>query len=69
MGLLHSDSGSARVFGIPVADADRCIEIRRRIGFVTEDKELYPYMTVEQIIAFTRPFFPKWRADLLSRHA
>jgi ABC-2 type transport system ATP-binding protein len=64
MGLLKPDSGSAHVFGIPVADADRSVEIRRRIGFVTEDKELYPYMTVEQIIQFTRPFFPKWRKDL-----
>src|ERR1700722_18887841 len=68
MGLLRSDSGTAEVFGIPVADADRSIEIRRRIGFVTEDKELYPYMTVEQIIAFTRPFFPKWRTDLERRY-
>ena len=50
MGLLRPDSGEARVFGIAVADAGRAVEIRRRIGFVTEDKELYPYMTVEQII-------------------
>jgi ABC-2 type transport system ATP-binding protein len=68
MGLLRADSGTASVFGIPVADADRSIEIRRRIGFVTEDKELYPYMTVEQMIAFTRPFFPKWRIDLERRY-
>jgi ABC-2 type transport system ATP-binding protein len=68
MGLLRADSGSARVFGVPVTDADRSIEIRRRIGFVTEDKELYPYMTVEQIIRFTRPFFPKWRDDLERRY-
>jgi ABC-2 type transport system ATP-binding protein len=43
MGLLRADSGTARVFGIQVADADHSIEARRRIGFVTEDKELYPY--------------------------
>jgi ABC-2 type transport system ATP-binding protein len=68
MGLSRSDSGSAHIFGIPVADAGRTAEIRRRIGFVTEDKELYPYMTVEQIIGFTRPFFPKWREDLERRY-
>src|ERR1700690_2651385 len=68
MGLLRSDSGSARVFGIPVTDADSSIAIRRRIGFVTEDKELYPYMTVEQVVRFTRPFFPKWRDDLEQRY-
>src|ERR1700677_4560146 len=73
MGLLRADSGVARVFGIPVTDPGgafekRAIEVRRRIGFVTEDKELYPYMTVEQIIRFTRPFFPKWRDDLEQRY-
>ena len=68
MGLLRSDGGTARVFGIPVSDADSSVEIRRRIGFVTEDKELYPYMTVEQVIRFTRPFFPKWREDLEQRY-
>jgi len=68
MGLLRADSGTASVFGTPVTDADRSIEIRRRIGFVTEDKELYPYMTVEQMIRFTRPFFPKWRDDLERRY-
>src|ERR1700727_1123065 len=64
IGLLRSDSRSASVFGIPVEDENRSVDIRRRIGFVTEDKELYPYMTVEQLIRFTRPFFPKWRDDL-----
>lgn len=68
MGLLRADSGSAHVFGGPVADADRSVDIRRRIGFVTEDKELYPYMTVEEIIRFTRPLFPKWRHDLERRY-
>lgn len=68
MGVLRSDSGSASVFGIPVTDETRSVAIRRRIGFVTEDKELYPYMNVEQIIRFTRPFFPKWRDDLEQRY-
>lgn len=68
MGLLRCDSGSAEVFGRPIIDADCSVEIRRRIGFVTEDKELYPYMTVEQLIRFTRPFFPKWRHDLERRY-
>jgi ABC-2 type transport system ATP-binding protein len=68
MGMLHADGGVAQVFGIPVNAADRSIEIRRRIGFVTEDKELYPYMTVEEMIRFTRSFFPKWRDDLVPRY-
>ncbi|HEY4364755.1 MAG TPA: ABC transporter ATP-binding protein [Bryobacteraceae bacterium] len=73
MGLLRADSGTARVFGIPVTEGsaslgDSCIEVRRRIGFVTEDKELYPYMTVRQILRFLRPLFPKWRDELERRY-
>jgi ABC-2 type transport system ATP-binding protein len=68
MGLLRCDRGNAQVFGSRIIDADRSVEIRRRIGFVTEDKELYPYMTVEQLIRFTRPFFPRWRRDLERRY-
>ena len=67
MGLLRPDSGSATVFGLP-SSGDASIEIHRRTGFVTEEKDLYPYMTVEGMIRFTRPFFPKWRDDLEKRY-
>src|SRR5450432_967775 len=52
MGMLRSDGGSARVFGMDAGDPARSVEARRRIGFVTEDKDLYPYMTTEQMIRF-----------------
>ncbi len=68
MGMLKSDAGSVSVFGLPVSDPRIAVKARRRIGFVTEDKELYPYMTVDQVIRFTRPFFPKWRRDLEQRY-
>lgn len=38
--------------------------MRRRIGFVSETKDMYGYMKVEQIIRFTRAFYPGWRTDL-----
>jgi len=68
MGFLKPDGGDARVFGMPAGDSAAGIEIRRRLGFVTEDKDLYPYMTVEQIIRFTRSFFPTWRVDSEKRY-
>jgi ABC-2 type transport system ATP-binding protein len=67
MGFLRVDSGTATVFGRSILDPANSVEMRLRIGFVSEDKELYPYMTVEQLIRFTRPFFPKWRHDLERR--
>ncbi|MGH8318156.1 MAG: ATP-binding cassette domain-containing protein [Steroidobacteraceae bacterium] len=68
LGLITADGGSARIFGRAVADPRDGVGIRRRIGFVTEDKDLYPYMTVEGIIRFARPFFPGWRRDLEQRY-
>jgi ABC-2 type transport system ATP-binding protein len=68
MGMLKADSGTSRVFNMDPADPRGSIDIRSRIGFVTEDKDLYPYMNVEQMIRFTRPFFPKWRDDLERRY-
>lgn len=68
LGLLKPDRGAARLFGQPVDDPRASVEVRRRIGFVTEDKDMYPYMTVAQIIRFTRAFFPGWRRDLERRY-
>ncbi|MDQ6788642.1 MAG: ABC transporter ATP-binding protein [Acidobacteriota bacterium] len=64
LGMMRPTSGSGRIFGLNVTDPKQSIEIRKRAAFVAEDKRLYDYMTVEQIIRFTRAFFPKWRDDL-----
>jgi ABC-2 type transport system ATP-binding protein len=68
MGLAKADRGSARIFGVAPGDSNSGAAIRRRIGFVPEEKELYPYMTVAEIIRFSRPFFPQWRHDLERRY-
>jgi ABC-2 type transport system ATP-binding protein len=67
LGMAHPDRGSARLFGVPsVAEAG--VDARRRIGFVSDDKDLYDYMTVDEMIRFTAAFFPRWRADLEQRY-
>jgi len=68
MGLAKADGGEARLFGERVAGPAGGAGLRKRIGFVSEEKDLYPYMTVRQIIRFTRPFFPGWRDDLERRY-
>jgi ABC-2 type transport system ATP-binding protein len=64
LGMAHATSGSARVFGLPVGDERASVEIRRRTGFVSDDKDLYDSMDVAAMIRFTAAFFPRWRADL-----
>src|SRR5437899_12741553 len=50
LGMVRPTSGQARVFG-----AMPDVEVRRRVGFMSEEKDLYGYMTVEEMIRFTAP--------------
>jgi ABC-2 type transport system ATP-binding protein len=68
LGMTRPTSGHARVFGLAADAQDTSVDIRRRTGFVSDDKDLYDYMTVEQMIRFTAPFFPGWRVDLEQRY-
>jgi ABC-2 type transport system ATP-binding protein len=68
LGMARPTSGEARVFGLPSHETDAGVEIRRRVAFVSDDKAMYDSMTVGEMIAFTRPFFPGWRADLEQRY-
>jgi ABC-2 type transport system ATP-binding protein len=61
--VIRRTSGEATVLGEPTGT----VAVRRRIGFLGEDKRLYSYMTVREVIAFTRPFFPTWRVDTETR--
>lgn len=63
LGLIHPSAGRGEVMGLSITDPKESVEIRQRTGFVSEDKQMYGYMTVQQIVAFTRGFYPKWRAD------
>jgi ABC-type multidrug transport system ATPase subunit len=68
LGMSRPTSGHVCVFGLPADSPDASVAIRRRTGFVSEEKDLYDPMTVEQIIRFTATFYPKWRKDLAQRY-
>jgi len=68
LGMARPTSGEARLFGLPAQDEGASVEIRRRTGFVSDEKDLYDYMTVAEMIRFTAPFFPRWSADLEARY-
>jgi ABC-2 type transport system ATP-binding protein len=67
LGLTHPTSGEARVFGLCPEDRKEGALIRQRVGFVSEDKGMYDYVKVEQMISFTRSFFPNWDRELEER--
>ena len=64
LGMARPTSGSARVFGLAADAPQASVAIRRRTGFVSEERDLYDYLTVEQTIRFTADFFPRWRGEL-----
>lgn len=68
LGMTRASSGRARLFGLDGRSPDSSVEIRRRTGFVSEDKDLIDRMTVEEIVRFTAAFYPRWRADLEQRY-
>src|SRR5688572_2464058 len=58
LGLLRADSGSVRVFGLdPVADP---VGVLSRIGYLSEENDLPGWMRVEELIRYTRAFYPAW---------
>jgi len=68
MGMARPSAGQARIFGLDAGSPRESVEIRRRIGFASEEKELDGAMTVEGIVRFTAAFFPRWRGDLQQRY-
>ena len=68
LGMAHPTSGQARVFGLDASNAGASLAIRRRTGFVAEEKALYGSMDVAGLIRFTAAFYPTWRRDLEQRY-
>lgn len=64
LGMIRPTSGTGTVLGLRIDDPKESIEIRKKIAYVGEDKGLYGYMTVEQLIWFTRSFYPDWRPEV-----
>jgi ABC-2 type transport system ATP-binding protein len=64
LGMSRPTQGQALVFGQSATDSAAGVDIRSRTAFVSDEKDLYDYMTVGEIVAFTRSFYPKWRGDL-----
>jgi ABC-2 type transport system ATP-binding protein len=58
LGLLKAESGSVRVFGLdPVADP---VGVLSRVGYLSEDNDLPGWLTVAEMIRYSRAFYPHW---------
>ena len=58
LGLLRAESGSVRVFGLdPVSDP---VSVLSRIGYLSEENDLPGWMSVDELIRYSRAFYPDW---------
>jgi ABC-2 type transport system ATP-binding protein len=62
MNILEPSRGSATLLGVD----SRKISPRelRRIGYVSENQDMPSRLTVEEYVAYLRPFYPTWDRDL-----
>jgi len=67
LGMIRPTAGTGQVLGYDIADPAQNLQIRRRIAYVGEDKGLYGYMTVAELIRFTRSFYPDWQPQVEAR--
>jgi ABC-2 type transport system ATP-binding protein len=67
LGMTHPSEGSGTVLGRLISDTRASREIRCRVAYVGEEKQLYDYMTVDQLIRFTASFYPDWRPEIAQR--
>ena len=56
LGLIRCHGGSVNVFGED--PREKPVEVKRRIGFVSEDQILPDYMRVDEVIDLHRRLFP-----------
>ena len=63
LGITHPTAGHGWVMGLAIDQPQASLEIRRRTGFASEDKQSYTFMTVQQVLDFTRSLYPCWRRD------
>jgi ABC-2 type transport system ATP-binding protein len=62
MGMIEAQQGNVRVFGLdPRRDA---LEVKRRVGYVSEDQMLPEFLSVGEVIRVHRGLFPGWDDSL-----
>jgi ABC-2 type transport system ATP-binding protein len=58
MGLIEPQQGYVKLFGL--SPREEPLAVKRRVGYVSEDQILPPFLSVGEIIDLHRGLFPKW---------
>lgn len=66
LNFVHPDSGTVSFFGENFADKE--LDIKSRIGFVSGGVDYYPRKKLRAITDVTRRFYPNWDAEAYQRY-
>ncbi len=58
LGLLRPQFGDVRVFGYDPCAAPEIV--LARLGYLSEDRDIPNWMRVDELIGYTRAFYPRW---------
>ena len=66
LGFRPPNEGRAQVFGYDVAN--QSLQVRARVGFVSETNSLYDFLTIPQLCAFCRSTSQEWDQQVVDRY-
>jgi ABC-2 type transport system ATP-binding protein len=65
MGIVGADAGTIELFGEPMKRVS--VATKRKIGYVSQEQNFYPWMTPAQLGRFVAAFYPTWDGDEYAR--
>lgn len=66
LGFRSPNSGGAQVFGYDVKDES--LQVRARVGYVSENNSLYDFLTIPQLCTFCRSVSQEWNQQVVDRY-
>ncbi|MGD9402956.1 MAG: ABC transporter ATP-binding protein, partial [bacterium] len=65
MGMIEAQEGRASVFGME--PRRKPLEVKRRLGYVSEEQILPPFLSVGEVIELHRRLFPAWDGGMAEK--
>jgi len=62
MGMLEADAGRVKLFGLDPREEP--LEVKQRVGYVSEDQVLPPFLKVKEVIGLHRKLFNGWNDEM-----
>ncbi len=66
LNMYRVSEGAVEVFGLDLKRHE--VEIKKRIGYVSETRALPEYMTVQELLNSLKPMYPVWEQDRVEKY-